>query len=135
MKLKTEASVRTLELEDETLSALKAHKATQNSDRLKLGDKWTDLDLVFPGLHGQVTSSATDHHQWQAALANSGLPLKRLHDARHTAATLLFDQGMDIEIIRRFMGHSSIVLTSKTYVHHSARQLRGVADVIRAMTA
>jgi integrase len=59
--------------------------------------------------------------------------MKRLHDARHTAATLLFDQGLDIEVIRRFMGHSSVLLTSKTYVHHSARQLKGAADLINNM--
>lgn len=62
------------------------------------------------------------------------LPIKRLHDARHTAATLLFDPGLDIEVIRRFMGHSSVLLTSKTYVHHSARQLRDAAEMIRQMT-
>jgi integrase len=59
--------------------------------------------------------------------------MKRLHDARHTAATLLFDQGLDIEVIRRFMGHSSVLLTSKTYVHHSARQLRAAASTINKM--
>jgi len=133
VKLKTESSVRTLELDDETVAALKAHKVAQNSYRLAMGDKWEDLDLVFPGLRGQMMNSSTDHRQWHTALANAGLPLKRLHDARHTAATLLFDQGLDIEVIRRFMGHSSVLLTSKTYVHHSARQMQGVAKAISSM--
>jgi integrase len=135
VKLKSDSSVRTLELDEETLEALRVHKVKQSELRLKSGSEWKNNDLLFPGTHGQPSGSGTDHHQWHAALAVAGLRLKRLHDARHTAATLLFDQGIDIEVIRRFMGHASVTLTSKTYVHHSARQLRGVADAISIMTA
>ena len=58
---------------------------------------------------------------------------RRLHDARHTAATILYDQGADIEVIRRFLGNASVELTSKTYVHHSSRALRGAANLIGAI--
>ena len=133
VKLKSDDSIRTLEIDDETLAALKAHKIQQNLDRLAMGDKWVDHDLVFTTTNGKPIDCKTDYRQWHRALAIAGLPIKRLHDARHTAATLLFDQGIDIEVIRRFMGHSSVLLTSKTYVHHSARQLKGVADVISSM--
>jgi integrase len=134
VKLKSEDSVRTLEIDDETLVALKTHKVQQNLDRLAMGEKWVDQDLVFTTALGKPLDGKTDYRQWHSALRNAGLPIKRLHDARHTAATLLFDQGLDIEVIRRFMGHSSVLLTSKTYVHHSARQLRGAAELIRQMT-
>jgi integrase len=133
VKLKTESSVRTLKLDSETLDSLKAHRAKQNELRLRLGSEWNDFDLLFPGQHGQPCDSGTDHRQWCSALANAGLEPKRLHDARHTAGTLLFDQGVDIEVIRRFLGHSNILLTSKTYVHHSARQLEGAANLIENM--
>ena len=133
VKLKSEDSSRTLEIDNETLAALKAHKVQQNMDRLSMGDQWEDHDLVFTTSTGKPIDCKTDYRQWHRALANAGLPIKRLHDARHTAATLLFDQGLDIEVIRRFMGHSSVLLTSKTYVHHSARQLKGAADLINNM--
>lgn len=133
-KLKSEDSIRTLEIDEDTLAALKAHKVQQNLDRLAMGNKWNDHDLVFSTSIGKPIDSKTDYRQWHRALSNAKLPLKRLHDARHTTATLLFDQGLDIEVIRRFMGHSSVLLTSKTYVHHSARQLRGAADLIQSMT-
>jgi integrase len=134
VKLKSEDSARTLEIDDETLAALKAHKVQQNMDRLAMGDKWKDHDLVFSSPQGKPIDCKTDYRQWHRSLAAAGLPKKRLHDARHTAATLLFDQGLDIEVIRRFMGHSSVLLTSKTYVHHSSRQLRGAADLIQRMS-
>ena len=133
VKLKSEDSIRTLEINDETLAALKAHKIQQNMDRLAMGDKWVDHDLVFTTTNGKPIDCKTDYRQWHRALAIAGLPIKRLHDARHTAATLLFDQGIDIEVIRRFMGHSSVLLTSKTYVHHSSRQMKGTAEAIKAM--
>lgn len=133
VKLKSEDSIRTLEIDDETMAALKAHKVKQNMDRLAMGNKWDDQDLVFTTPIGKPIDCKTDYRQWHRALSHAGLPIKRLHDARHTAATLLFDQGVDIEVIRRFMGHSSVLLTSRTYVHHSARQMRGVANAIDAM--
>ena len=133
VKLKSEDSTRTLEIDDETLTALKAHKIQQNMERLAVGDKWEDHDLVFTTSIGKPIDCKTDYRHWHRALANADLPMKRLHDARHTAATLLFDQGLDIEVIRRFMGHSSVLLTSKTYVHHSARQLRAAASTINKM--
>ncbi len=133
VKLKSEDSIRTLSLDDETIAALKALKIQQNIDRLAKGNKWEDHDLVFATAFGKPMDCKTDFRQWHRVLADAGLPKKRLHDARHTAATLLFDQGIDIEVIRRFMGHSSVLLTSKTYVHHSARQMEGTALTITNM--
>lgn len=133
VKLKSKYSVRTLELDPATILSLRAHKVAQNAHRLALGEEWQDFNLVFPGLKGQPQNSHTDFAHWQKALATAGLPMKRLHDARHTAATMLYDQGMDIETIRRFLGHASVLLTSRTYVHHSSRQMKGTAEAIKAM--
>lgn len=133
VKLKSGDSIRTLEIDEDTVTALRAHKIQQNMNRLAKGEGWNDNDLVFTNSIGNPIDYKTDYRQWHSALANADLPKKRLHDARHTAATLLFDQGLDIEVIRRFMGHSSVLLTSKTYVHHSARQLKGAADLINTM--
>lgn len=100
-----------------------------------LGLKWADVDLdkgeIF--IWQQMQNSHTDFNHWQKALAAANLPTKRLHDARHTCATLLYDQGMDIETIRRFLGHASVLLTSRTYVHHSARQMRGAASALSSL--
>ena len=133
VKLKSKFSVRTLELNSSTINALRAHKREQNQTRLALGASWEDNDLVFPGLKGQPQNSHTDFNHWQKSLAAAKLPTKRLHDARHTCATLLYDQGMDIETIRRFLGHASVLLTSRTYVHHSARQMRGAASALSSL--
>lgn len=133
VKLKSKFSVRTLEMDSSTLNSLRTHKKEQNLARLLAGENWKDFDLVFPGVNGQPQNSHTDFNHWQKALAAAGLPNKRLHDARHTCATILYDQGMDIETIRRFLGHASVLLTSRTYVHHSTRQMQGAANAISSL--
>jgi integrase len=63
-------------------------------------------------------------------LQRCGIQSRRLHDARHTAGTLLYANGEDIETIRRVLGHSSVSLTSRTYVHSAEAPLRAAADTM-----
>ena len=135
VKLKTVSSRRTLPLDENTLIALQEHKRLISAERAVAGDKWTETDLVFPNSTGGFANSRWDHTLWSRSLEAAGIPKRRLHDARHTAATILFDRGMDIEVIRRFLGHSSVELTAKTYVHHSDRALRGTSEVLANLGA
>lgn len=131
--LKSKASTRTLELDSETIRVLKAHKTMQNINRLSMGDKWQEWDLVFPAKDGSPLHPKVDYKAWQDNLQACGITKHRLHDARHTAATFLFDKGLDVELIRRFLGNSSVELTAKTYVHHSKSQLSKTAEIIGKM--
>lgn len=131
--LKSKASTRTLELDSKAIDLLKAHKKRQNEQRLEKGENWVDMDLVFPAKDGSPLNPKVDYKAWQDALRDCGISKHRLHDARHTAATILYDNGMDIELIRRFLGNSSIELTSGTYVHHSTRQVEKAAAVIGSL--
>ena len=67
---------------------------------------------------------------WKALLATAGVPDARLHDARHTAATLLLEQGVSPKVVQEILGHSSISLTLGTYAHVT-RKL--AAEAARAM--
>ncbi len=131
--LKSKASNRTLQLDEPTIAVLRAHKKAQVEQRLAMGSKWNDLDLVFPTKDGSPMHPKVDYKHWQEVLKACGIAKHRLHDARHTAATLLYDDGTDIEVIRRFLGNSSVELTAKTYVHHSMRQVSKVASSIGKM--
>lgn len=125
--LKSESSRRTLELDPITLKCLRSHKSQQ---ALMKSENYIENDLVFPAQDGSPKDDKTDSRNWKSALAFCTVEDRRLHDARHTAATLLYDQGADIEVIRRFLGNSSVELTAKTYVHHSARALKGAATLL-----
>jgi integrase len=131
--LKSKSSNRALELDNSTIEALKNHRKLQATQRLAMGPKWVDMDLVFPSVCGKPLHPKVDYKDWQTVLMQCGITKHRLHDARHTAATILYDNGMEIELIRRFLGNSSVELTSGTYVHHSTRQVEKAAAVIGAL--
>lgn len=131
--LKTERSKRSLVLTESTRNALLAHKNLVEEMFVKANGDWQDWDLVFPRNNGTPRSAQTDYDDWQKALKLCGLTHKRLHDARHTAATLMYSQGIGIETISRSLGHSSSAITSKLYVHSAEEPLRIAASALDAV--
>jgi integrase len=129
-RLKTDRSYRTLILTNESITALKHHKKILDGWMLKKGEEWKSLDLVFPQEDGSPRSPKTDYAEWQKALRLCGIAPKRLHDARHTAATLMYSQSVGIETISRALGHSSSAITSRLYVHSSEEPLRKAAELM-----
>lgn len=128
VKLKTESSVRTVILSETALDALKQHKALTARMRLAAGTNWIDNNLVFPNLKGSIQQPKLDYQRCQAALDSCGIARRSLHSARHTAGTLLYANDVGIETIRRVLGHSSVGLTSRTYVYNAEKPLRRAAE-------
>jgi integrase len=122
--LKTDSSNRIVMIGDSTSLALEAHRVIVQQMESKMGKSWIDMDLVFPNKFGQPVQSKWDYQCWINVLASCHIPRRSLHNARHTAGTLLYSSGADIETIRRILGHSSIALTSRTYVHTAEQPLR-----------
>jgi integrase len=130
--LKTIRSRRLVMLTQETCLALQKHWELLEIKK-SLTPDWADLGLVFPGKLGGFLSPKTDYKYWQKALRLCGIAPKRLHDARHTAATLMYSQGVGIETISRALGHSSSAITSRLYVHTAEEPLRRAANAIDQM--
>jgi integrase len=132
-RLKTNRSYRTLVLTDETLESLRIHKDLISKWQTYCGDKWINLNLVFPTVDGAARSSHVDYNEWQKALKLCGIEPRRLHDARHTAATLMYSQGIGVETISRMLGHSSSAVTSRLYVHAAEQPLRVAAEAMNLL--
>ena len=115
--LKTERSRRIIALTEVSLESLKHHLEIVESMRNVSGDSWQENDLVFPHRDGTFHPAILDYNSWKRCLRLCGIKARRLHDARHTAATLMYSQGVGIEVISRALGHSSSAITSKLYVH------------------
>jgi len=130
VKLKSNMSNRQVYLSDSTVEALKKHRAILAQMRLAAGSSWQDYDLVFPNKTGGFLQQKVDYSRWKKILQRCGIQSRRLHDARHTAGTLLYANGEGIETIRRVLGHSSVSLTSRTYVHSAEAPLRAAADTM-----
>jgi integrase len=133
--LKTERSRRSLVLTLGTVESLKKHKEIIKQIRNAYGMDWQENDLVFPSIDGSPKQATIDFNDWKRALRLCGIKSRRLHDARHTAATLMYDQGVGIEVISRALGHSSSAITSKLYVHSAIAPLRVAAEKIQTLIA
>lgn len=114
--VKSRAGRRTIKLPATLLAEMKAHRAAQNAERLAAGSHYDDQGFVFAKEDGRPTSPTTDWNQWKALLAAAGVSDRRLHDARHTAATLMLAQGVPPRVAMEILGHSRITVTSK-YQH------------------
>ena len=131
--LKTERSRRSLVLTSGSLESLKSHKEIIHQMKCLCGIDWQEIDLVFPSGDGSPKQATIDFNDWKRALRLCGIKPRRLHDARHTAATLMYGQGIGIEVISRALGHSSSAITSKLYVHSAIAPLRVAAEKLENM--
>ncbi len=82
-----------------------------------LGISLTDDDLVFSHYDGKPLLPNTVSHAWFNLAHRSGLKPIRLHDARHTHASIMLKQGVHPKIVQERLGHSSIQITLDTYSH------------------
>ena len=114
---KSAAGRRMILLGPMTLEKLRAHKALQEEQRKIAGEGWQEKDLMFPSSIGTPIDPSNLYHDFKKLLKASGLPDIRFHDLRHTAATLMLQQGSHPKIVQAILGHSDISLTLNIYSH------------------
>ena len=98
------------------IAALRDHRVRQAEQRLAAGPRWQDRGLVFTNPTGGVLGHWTRRHSWARLLTQTGLPVLRMYDLRHTAASLLASWGVSIAVISEILGHSSAKMTLETYI-------------------
>ena len=95
---------------------LRDQKAAQDKEREAAGTLWTEGDYVFTTLTGRPISTRVDYDDWKDLLRKAGVRDGRLHDARHTAATLLLELGVPDRTTQSVMGWSDGSM-AKRYQH------------------
>jgi len=116
-----------LALPQPLVADLRAHRKAQLAARMTAGAAWQDWDLVFCGPPGGPLSAEDDWHDWRAVLREAGVRAARVHDARHTAATLLLEQGIDIRVVQQILGHSQLRMTER-YTHVTQKLTQDAAN-------
>ena len=114
---KTASSRRTIDLGPSPILALKEHKEKQRLERVLLGMVVKDSDLVFSHFDGKPLMPDSVTHAWIKLVRRAGVKPIRLHDARHTHASLMLKQGIHPKIVQERLGHASIQITLDTYSH------------------
>ena len=114
---KSVRSRRTIALPTVAVTALRAHRVRQLEARLAAGGRWRDHGFVFASSIGTSLDPRNITREFKALLVAADLPNIRLHDLRHSCATLLLAQGVNPRVVMETLGHSQVSLTLNTYSH------------------
>ena len=122
---------RSIKLSRKAVEALRGHRARQAEEKLRLGSLWQENGLVFPTTTGTTTSGTNllGRH-FKPLLKRAGLPAIRLHDLRHTCATILLMAGKHPKFVQEMFGHANISITLDTYSHVIEGMDGGLADAM-----
>jgi integrase len=123
---KTVNSERRIALPSSCIDALTEHRERQ--EREAIGAAWPDTGLVFTTRHGGMINPANVSRDFKALLQRAGLRTIRFHDLRHSCASLLLDQGVDLVVIKELLGHAHISITADTYAHVRLRLQRDAIE-------
>lgn len=126
---KNERSRRTIALPKPLVEQLKRHRETQELERLVAGSEWDDSwELVFAQPNGRPLDKHSDYEAWTQLLKDAGVRHIRLHDGRHTAATLLLVAGVHPRVVMELLGHSQMRTTMDIYSHVMPALAQEAAD-------
>jgi len=108
---------RVIDLDSGTIDQLQAHRKRQRVDRNEWGPDYQDRDLVFRKEDGTPIHPHTFSQAFERLVAKMDLPTFRLHDLRHTHATLLIKEGVPVKVVSERLGHASVAFTMQIYQH------------------
>lgn len=129
---KSRAGRRAVPLPGPLVVVLRSHAEAQARDRKAAGDLWVESEYVFTKPLGGPLSPNTDYHDWKRLLRGAEVRDARLHDARHTAATVLMLLGVPDRVIDQIMGWEpgTAARMRARYLHVPDAMLKDVARKI-----
>jgi len=127
---KTDAGRRTIPVSPRLGATLRSHRRAQLEERMAWGEAWSDTGYVFTRedgapLHPEHLSTAFERH-----VRRAGLRMIRLHDTRHTCATLALQAGVPTEVVSRWLGHASVSITQDIYQHVIPSMIEEAAELL-----
>ncbi|MEV4612875.1 tyrosine-type recombinase/integrase [Kitasatospora sp. NPDC049258] len=127
---KTISSERRIALPAACVASLRQHRDRQAHEKRQASAEWVDNGLVFTRPNGHPIEPATLTRHFNALLRHSRLRAIRFHDLRHSTATLLLEQGVELVVIKELLGHAHIGVTATVYAHVRLRLQRQAIDTL-----
>ena len=128
-RTKTDSSYRELPMTDEVFYHLKALKSKQARDKLFLGNGYTDNDFVCKWDNGEPFGLNYYTEKFQELAESTGLSRIRFHDLRHSFASVLCNNGVELFEAKNILGHSNISTTADIYSHLSTGRKKAALNV------
>lgn len=114
---KTESSIREIAIPEFIISLLEEYKLLYEEQKSIYGELWTNSDRLFVQADGKPMHPSTISKWFVKYVGQIGLPVINFHGLRHTNASLLVAQNIDIAVISARLGHAQISTTLDFYVH------------------
>ena len=114
---KTESSIREVGIPDFVVSLLEEYKSWYNNQKELCGELWIDSNRLFVQADGKPMHPSTISKWFERFVERIGLPVINFHGLRHTNATLLIAQNIEVPIVSARLGHAQITTTLNFYVH------------------
>lgn len=129
-KPKTKTSIRSITIGEDTIEVLKKQKGRITNERedIKVKHLWKEMDMVFPSTIGTPIDPTNILKKFRQLLKKAGLPRLRFHDLRHTSASLMLNNGVDVLVASRRLGHAKPSITLDVYGHLLSSAQDEVAD-------
>jgi len=128
--VKTKSSRRLVALPDITVRVLQEHYERQMGERALYAEAYQNTGLVFCAENGAPQDPDNFRRTFNMLIEKAGVPKIRIHDLRHTHATLLLAAGMHPKIVSERLGHAEITTTMNTYSHILPSMQRQAAEVM-----
>ena len=128
---KTESSNRIVPIPDYITKTLLEYKEWYDEQKDIWGDKWIESNKLFVQNNGKPMHPDTIGKWFKTYIEELGLPIIKFHGIRHTNATLMIANNVDIATISARLGHASINTTIKYYVHPLEKNMRKAAYVLQ----
>ncbi|WP_054967997.1 tyrosine-type recombinase/integrase [Alicyclobacillus ferrooxydans] len=125
---KNHRSKRPVRIDPYTVNELRKHKLLQAEDKLRMGSDYKDQGLVICREDGSPVPYTTIHKQFLRAVNRAGVPRIRIHDVRHTHATILYQMQVPTQAISDRLGHVNTSTTENIYIHVVDKQREEVAN-------
>lgn len=121
---------RYVTIPDETVALLRKHRSAQTEVRLQAGGQWYDGDFVFTAPNGQPVFPTSLSGWLKSFSKRHGLPHINPHSFRHTAASIMISEGIDVVTVSKMLGHANTSITMDVYSHAIEEAERRASECI-----
>ncbi|MEW4275530.1 site-specific integrase [Priestia megaterium] len=125
---KNDSSIRSIHISNKLISELKVYRKRVFAEKLLLGQEYNDFDLVICTQSGKPMIPRNFRKEFYNLTEKISLPKIRFHDLRHTHATILIQQNVNVKLISERLGHAEIGTTLDTYSHVLPNMQKIVSD-------
>lgn len=128
---KTKSSIRNVAIPDFVVSLLEEYKSWYEEQKALYGELWIDSDRLFVQSDGKPMHPSTISKWFIKFVKEIGLPVINFHGLKHTNATLLISQNIDVAVVAARLGHAQITTTFNFYVHPIISHNKSAGNVLQ----